>query len=145
MWDSLWSAPLFLLILISWYVVPPHNINPQLESQQAFTGGLGGRASAIFKISANAEGTLQTPNIRVFEIGLPGLDFPGILAVGPTFSINANAAAELSIVADMSVGATIDLSQFQFTFPASEGKSTADVKPKDSRESTSIHFVHFSL
>ena len=113
-------------------------------SQQAFTGGLSGNAEATFTVSANAQGTLTTPSLKVFEIGIPGLDFPGILSVGPSFSINAFAEADLDIVADLSLGASLDLSGMQFAFPASAGTSSADLKPKDSRESHSICPVHFS-
>ena len=86
---------------------------------------------------------MTTPSIKVFEIGIPGLDFPGILSVGPSFSINAFAEADLDIVADLSLGTSLDLSQMQFAFPAAAGTSNADIKPKDSRESHSICPVHF--
>jgi hypothetical protein len=87
-------------------------------------------------------GDFQTPNIKLFEVGLPGLNFPGILSVGPSFSINANVIANLDIVADLSVTASIALPEMQFTFPASEGRSSAKVNPKDARESHSIYPVH---
>jgi len=132
--------------LTNWYAGTLHEIPPRPDqSQQAFTGGLTGTAAATFNISVSAQGTITTPNVKILEIGLPGLDFPGILAIGPVFTINARAEADLDIVADLSLGASLDMSQMQFTFPASAGASSADIKPKDSRESRSIFPVHFSL
>ncbi len=110
---------------------------------QAFTGGLSGDVSATFNVNANAKGTFQTPDVKLFEVGLPGLSFPGIISVGPSFSINANANAELGVVADISVGASIALPEVQFTFPRTEGDSSAKVNPKDARASRSAYFVHF--
>ena len=91
------------------------------------------------------QGLLPESRPQLFEVGLPGLDFPGILSVGPTFSINANAVAELGITADLTVAASISLPELQFAFPASEGQSSADVNPKDARESPAVYPVHFSL
>jgi len=107
------------------------SVVPAKIDKLAFTGGISGDVSAIFNVNANAKGTFQTPNLKLFEVGIPGLDFPGILSVGPSFSINANANANLGIVADITIGASLALPQFQFTFPASEGKSSATVNSKD--------------
>jgi len=112
------------------FIVTGSLVPPSIE-KLAFTGGLSGDASDTFNINANAKGTFQTPDLKIFEIGLPGLNFPGIVSVGPSFSINANAQAELGVVADVSVTAAISLPAVQFTFPASEGESFADVNPKD--------------
>lgn len=111
----------------------------QSLSTQAFTGGLSGDVSATFNVNANAKGTFQTPDVTLFEVGLPGLSFPGIISVGPSFSINANANAELDVVADISVGASIALPEVQFTFPPTEGKSSAKVNPKDARAFHALH------
>jgi len=111
--------------------------------KQAFTGGLTGDVSATFNVAASAKGTFQTPDLPLFEVGIPGLNFPGIVSVGPSFSINANALAELGVTADISVTASLALPEVQFTFPPSEGESSAQVNPKDTRESPSVHSVHF--
>jgi hypothetical protein len=98
--------------------------------------------SATFNVDANAKGTFDTPDLKIFEVGLPGLDFPGILSVGPSFSVNARASADLGIVADISIGASISLPELQFTFPPSEGKSSAKVNPKDVREYQYIYYIY---
>jgi len=86
---------------------------------------------------------LQTPDVKLFEVDLPGLSFPGIVSVGPSFGINANAKAELGVVAHLSVGASFALPDVQSTFPPFEGDSSAKVDPKDARASYSRYSVHF--
>ncbi|RDB15048.1 hypothetical protein Hypma_005455 [Hypsizygus marmoreus] len=44
---------------------------------------------------AGLSGTLDSGKIKIFEIGVPGLDFPGVLTIGPTFEVNAQAIATL--------------------------------------------------
>ena len=51
--------------------------------------------------------------------------------------------AELGVVADISVTTSISLPEVQFTFPASEGKSFANVNPQDVRESPSLYSAHY--
>ncbi|KAF5381809.1 hypothetical protein D9615_005580 [Tricholomella constricta] len=74
---------------------------------------------------ATASGTLDSGKIKIFEVGVPGLDFPGILTLGPTFEVNAQATAQLDIQADMTVGLNYHVEKAQLIFPPNSKKAQA--------------------
>lgn len=70
-------------------------------------------------------------------MGIPGLDFPGILTIGPTFEINANAVASLDVLLDLSVGVVYNIEKAQFVFPPQEeeGEEKGSFTVGDTRQS----------
>ncbi|KAF9033940.1 hypothetical protein BDZ89DRAFT_1130813 [Hymenopellis radicata] len=68
-------------------------------------------------LKADVAGTLDTGKIRLYEVGIPGLSFPGILEIGPTFQINAQALAKLDVNLDLNVGIVYTISNASFVFP----------------------------
>ncbi|KAG6877409.1 hypothetical protein C0992_010015 [Termitomyces sp. T32_za158] len=77
------------------------------------SGDINGTAS----MKATASGTLDSGKLKIFEQGIPGLDFPGILTIGPTFEVDAQASASLNLQADTTVGLDYSLDNAQLTFP----------------------------
>ncbi|EJD01947.1 uncharacterized protein FOMMEDRAFT_20739 [Fomitiporia mediterranea MF3/22] len=83
-------------------------------------------------IDANIAGEVDTGKIPLFTVGLPGLDIPKILSLGPTFNIDAEAKATIDLDVAMSVDLAYGVSDLQLFFPPSDGKtSSAVVAPKD--------------
>lgn len=72
---------------------------------------------------ATASGALDSGKQKIFEVGVPGLDFPGILTVGPTFAVNAQATAQLDIKADLTVGLNYHVKKAQLIFPPNSQKA----------------------
>ncbi|KAJ7495528.1 hypothetical protein FB451DRAFT_1077168 [Mycena latifolia] len=68
-------------------------------------------------LTADLSGTLDSGSIKLFETGIPGLDFPGILSIGPTFEVNANAKATLDLNVDASIGINYHVDNAQLFFP----------------------------
>ncbi|KAF8896682.1 hypothetical protein BD779DRAFT_1668426 [Infundibulicybe gibba] len=71
---------------------------------------------------ADVSGTFDSGLITLFEVGIPGLDFPGILSIGPNFQINAEAAAVLDLNVDLNVGVNFHVSNAQMRFPPSSSQ-----------------------
>ncbi|KAM6495268.1 hypothetical protein JOM56_009891 [Amanita muscaria] len=84
--------------------------------------------SGTITLQADVETSiLDTGKIKIFEVGLPGLDFPGlnaprILSIGPTFQINAEAKASLDLAVGATVGIDYRLDQAQVVFPPRDGQ-----------------------
>ncbi|KAJ7585204.1 hypothetical protein C8J56DRAFT_788976 [Mycena floridula] len=66
---------------------------------------------------ADIAGTLDSGAIKIFEVGIPGLDFPGILSIGPTFTVSAQAKAALDLNVNLDVGLNYKIEQAQLVFP----------------------------
>ncbi|KAF7329620.1 hypothetical protein MKEN_00225000 [Mycena kentingensis (nom. inval.)] len=85
--------------------------------------------SLIASLTADLNGELElTADLSVRNPSSPfpkaeyitpiaGLDFPGILTIGPTFEVNANAQATLDLNVDMSVGINYKIENAQLVFP----------------------------
>lgn len=66
-----------------------------------------------FITSMNADldgnGVVDSGKIELYEVGIPGLDFPGVLTFGPSFRIDAQAKATLTTGVGMSTASVIML------------------------------------
>jgi len=99
------------------------------------------------------QGTLDSGKIKVFEIGIPGLDFPGygafivasgsivtliftgrILTIGPTFQINAQAKATLDLNVDLNVGLNYNVAKGRLVFPPRDKNNSGSFQVGDTRE-----------
>ncbi|EJD39488.1 hypothetical protein AURDEDRAFT_153822 [Auricularia subglabra TFB-10046 SS5] len=101
---------------------------PKIDKFQ-LTGTLTGSAGADFTIDAAATGTFDTGLIPLFQAGLPGLSFPGILELGPQFVLNAQLEAELGLQATIKAGASAQFDEVQLVFPPESGLSMAHAMP----------------
>jgi hypothetical protein len=55
----------------------------------------------------------------------PGLDFPGILTVGPSFTVSAQVVGDVDVVMDMTVGINFDVNNAQLAFPPDDSNKPA--------------------
>ncbi|EPS95680.1 hypothetical protein FOMPIDRAFT_1131914 [Fomitopsis schrenkii] len=90
--------------------------------------------------------TFTTGSIPLFQIGIPGLDIPGILSVGPTFQINAKATAVIPVGVSLDTDFEFNADNLELYFPPtsssssgdiSNGKNTATITPVGSPNVTS--------
>ncbi|KAG6856513.1 hypothetical protein H0H87_003601 [Tephrocybe sp. NHM501043] len=100
-------------------------IVPPKVSDFAVITSLTGDIDGAVTLKATASGTLDSGKLKIFEVGIPGLDFPGVLTLGPTFEVNAQATAGLDIQADMTVGLNYHLEKAQLIFPPDSKKAQA--------------------
>ncbi|KAJ7474893.1 hypothetical protein FB451DRAFT_277804 [Mycena latifolia] len=68
--------------------------------------GMDANLEGTLKLSGSASATLDSGKIDLLTVGIPGLDFPGILTIGPAFKV----AGELTGNLDVDVDLTVDLS-----------------------------------
>jgi hypothetical protein len=107
------------------------SIIPPSISQAAFTTALDGGVQAAFNISAVAQGTFNTGLLPLYSSGLAGLSIPGILDVGPTFSINAQGIGTISVCTDAIVTANYQFPGISMVYPQDQGASTGQASQGD--------------
>ncbi|PPQ93459.1 hypothetical protein CVT25_008563 [Psilocybe cyanescens] len=86
--------------------------------------GLTADLDGSIDMQATASGTLDSGKIKLFEVGIPGLDFPGVLTIGPSFVINGQATATLDLDVGLTVGISYTIDNAQLTFPPSSQQSS---------------------
>ncbi|KAJ7174894.1 hypothetical protein C8R46DRAFT_1347894 [Mycena filopes] len=80
--------------------------------------GISGSASGSVTLKADITGQIDSGKIPVVPaIGIPGLDFPGVITVGPSFGVDAEFTGELELEMDLTVGMNLQLNNAQLTFP----------------------------
>ncbi|KAF7312700.1 hypothetical protein MIND_00284700 [Mycena indigotica] len=78
---------------------------------------MNGKLGGTIDMTADISGTIDSGLIPVFEIGIPGLVFPKILEIGPTFKVNAEVSGTMDVTMDMNVGVALDLNNTRIVFP----------------------------
>ncbi|KAJ7333435.1 hypothetical protein DFH08DRAFT_306238 [Mycena albidolilacea] len=68
-------------------------------------------------LKAELSGKLDSGNKLLFEAGIPGLDFPGILTLGPSFQVNARGIATAELAADLTLGINYHVNGAKLSFP----------------------------
>jgi hypothetical protein len=102
-------------VLAAGTVVPPN------FSTFSLTAGLNGNIDGALTFAANIAGApIDTGKILLFTVGIPGLDIPGIISVGPTFNINARANVNIAADAKLKVGLNYDFKDVAFAFPPTD-------------------------
>jgi hypothetical protein len=82
---------------------------------------------------------LDTGVIQLFSVGIPGLDIPDILQIGPAFAIKGRANLDLSIEADMKIALAYSVNNAVFAFPPNKNlPSSGSPSPKDSPLALSV-------
>lgn len=113
------SVTLTIGYIISGKIFPP------AITRAAFTTALEGAAQAVFNVNTEAIGTFDTGLLTLYELGLPGLTIPGIISVGPSFAIQAQAQASLGVITQAKITAAYNLTNLQVVFPKDQGDSSA--------------------
>ncbi|TFK33758.1 hypothetical protein BDQ12DRAFT_614698 [Crucibulum laeve] len=91
----------------------------------AIVSTLSADLSGSIDMVADVSATLDSGKILLFEVGVPGLDFPGVLTIGPSFQINAEAKATLDLAVDLNVGVDYHIENAQLVFPPRSGDKTS--------------------
>ncbi|KAJ7438102.1 hypothetical protein B0H11DRAFT_594503 [Mycena galericulata] len=81
--------------------------------------GLDADLEGTLTISSSASATVDSGTIDLFTVGIPGLDFPGILSIGPQFKIQADVSATLDIDLDLTVDLSYCISDAKLFYPPS--------------------------
>ncbi|KJA17632.1 hypothetical protein HYPSUDRAFT_205982 [Hypholoma sublateritium FD-334 SS-4] len=92
-------------------------IIPPVISSFAVITGLNANINGTLSLTADASGSIDTGRVQLFEVGVPGLDFPGILTIGPTFEIDGQATATLDANVGLTVGIAYSINNAQLVFP----------------------------
>ncbi|KAI0638754.1 hypothetical protein C8Q77DRAFT_1151788 [Trametes polyzona] len=106
-------------------------IPPKLDEFGLFVG-LDATITGTLGLGATLTGSISSGKIPIFETGIPGLDFPKILSVGPTFSVNVEATASLDANVDMDVDLSYDVKGMQLFFPPGSNSQAGKFTPGDS-------------
>ncbi|KAJ7087908.1 hypothetical protein B0H15DRAFT_736963, partial [Mycena belliarum] len=103
------------------------------------TGTMQLKGTATVSLLNLLQGRIDTGLVDVFSAGIPGLDFPGILTIGPTFKIQAQATASLDVNVDATVVLAYRIDNAKLFFPRSDSlKSGGNFNPADSPLSLSV-------
>ncbi|KAI1787640.1 hypothetical protein LXA43DRAFT_1064188 [Ganoderma leucocontextum] len=92
----------------------------------------------MLDIGVNLTGTVTTPDLTLFEIGIPSLYYPKILSIGPTFSVIARADATLEADMDFQAGIAYKISNAHLVFPDGDKQSNGTFTPGDSALQLSV-------
>ncbi|KAJ7075240.1 hypothetical protein B0H15DRAFT_956646 [Mycena belliarum] len=79
--------------------------------------GMTAKVEGKMTVAASIIGRLDSGQILLFEAGVPGFDFPGIMSIGPSFQINAQMVGDVSLPLKMVVGLNFDIKDAQLSFP----------------------------
>ncbi|KAJ7067343.1 hypothetical protein C8F01DRAFT_958388, partial [Mycena amicta] len=98
-------------------VVALGTVVPPKMTKFSVTAVMNGQVGGTIDMTADISGSLDSGRIPLINIGIPGLDFPGILTVGPSFTVDAEISGQVDITMDMTVGVNMDLSNATIAFP----------------------------
>ncbi|KAF9269765.1 hypothetical protein L218DRAFT_969553 [Marasmius fiardii PR-910] len=106
-------------------------VPPKFSEFGVFTG-LNADLQGTLSLEGSASGTVDSGKIPLFEVGIPGLDFPGILTLGPSFQILGQAKATLDVDATVDVTLAYHVEDAKLFFPPLDEKSGGQFQPADS-------------
>ncbi|KAF9451431.1 hypothetical protein P691DRAFT_773101 [Macrolepiota fuliginosa MF-IS2] len=114
-------------------------VPPDLTEFGMFTA-LNADLNGQFTLVASASGTADTGIKTLYSVGLPGLDWPGILTLGPTFKINGQALATVDVDVNLNVDLAYTLTNAKLFFPKSSTLSSGvGVSPGSSALALSVN------
>ncbi|KAJ7114995.1 hypothetical protein C8R44DRAFT_984288 [Mycena epipterygia] len=79
--------------------------------------GMTATVGRTMAMTADTTGHISSVKIPLINLGIPGLDFPGILTVGPSFTVSAQVVRDVDVTMDMTVGVNFDVNNAQLIFP----------------------------
>ncbi|KAF7292375.1 hypothetical protein HMN09_01221600 [Mycena chlorophos] len=100
-------------------VVPPNLSSFSLVA--GVTANIGGTVT----MTAGLSGNINSGTITVLKQPVVGLNFPGVLTVGPVFQVTASMAGTVQIPMNMNMGINFVVNKAQLAFPASAGGKPA--------------------
>ncbi|KAJ3528236.1 hypothetical protein NM688_g8023 [Phlebia brevispora] len=103
-------------------------VPPKLD-QIALFANFNATLDGILNLNATAQATFSTGKIQVFTVGLPGLDFPGIFTLGPSFNVDLEGIATIDTDVDMTVGLAYNINNGRLVFPPDQGSSSGSFVP----------------
>ncbi|KAJ7042175.1 hypothetical protein C8F04DRAFT_96447 [Mycena alexandri] len=113
-------------------------IPPKLSEFGVFAG-LDASMSGTMTLKGSATGSIDSGVVNVFQTGIPGLDFPGILTIGPTFSIGVQGTGNLDVQADATMVLAYNIKGAKLFFPHSDTQTSGgNFSPGDSPLSLSV-------
>ncbi|KAF5356431.1 hypothetical protein D9758_009519 [Tetrapyrgos nigripes] len=107
-------------------LVASGSIFPPDVKEFALTTDFSAKLNGTLNLQGGLATSFDSPTLTLFEIGIPGLDFPGLFSIGPNFQINAQATADLSIGADLTVGLNYEIKNGHLVFPPSGSDNSSD-------------------
>ncbi|KAG6907149.1 hypothetical protein DXG01_010326 [Tephrocybe rancida] len=96
-----------------WDIVPPK------LTEFGMFAGLDATLDARLEMKGNVAAKADSGRITFFEVGIPGLDFPGALTLGPSFKILGQTTATLDVDVDMVVDLSYSVNDAKLFFPPS--------------------------
>ncbi|KAF7368686.1 hypothetical protein MVEN_00193100 [Mycena venus] len=78
---------------------------------------LNGNVQGTLSLTADVAGSVDSGKIQLVSLGIPGLDIPGIFSLGPTFTVDAQATANLDVNLDVETQINLDINNAQLSFP----------------------------
>ncbi|KAJ8486964.1 hypothetical protein ONZ51_g4473 [Trametes cubensis] len=112
---------------VSYGVTAVGSIIPPRLDEFGFFVGLDATVATILAVDASLTGSLSSGSIPLVSVGLPGLSFPGILDIGPTFDVNAIATASLDTYLNLSASLAYDIQGMQITFMSGSHSQTGNI------------------
>ncbi|KAF9474084.1 hypothetical protein BDN70DRAFT_997286 [Pholiota conissans] len=92
-------------------------IIPPVVNDFAVIAGLNADLGGTLHVLATASGSFDTGRKQLLQVGIPGLDFPGILTIGPSFIVEAQATGSLNANVEVTVGIDYQIQNAQLVFP----------------------------
>ncbi|KAJ6483572.1 hypothetical protein C8R47DRAFT_981428, partial [Mycena vitilis] len=95
---------------------------------------LKGSAAYAWLLICVTQATLDSGKVDLFTLGIPGLDFPGILTIGPSFKVQGEVSGNVDIDLDLTVDLSYCISGAKLFYPPSaynsnSGKFTPNNSP----------------
>ncbi|KDQ51373.1 hypothetical protein JAAARDRAFT_41224 [Jaapia argillacea MUCL 33604] len=127
------NASIVYGVVVTGTLVPPQ------ISDFGLYANLNGDINGVLNVKASATGTIDSGVKTLFEVGIPGLDFPGIFTLGPSFLINAQATATVELDVDLAVGLAYSVTNGKLFFPPANGHTSGGIfTPQDSQLQLSV-------
>lgn len=105
--------------VISIGVATAGTIVPPNLSEFGLFVGMEATLDGTLSLAGSASGTADSGLIDLFSVGIPGLDFPGVLTIGPTFKIQGRATASLNLALNTTVDLSYTIQNAKLFFPSS--------------------------
>ncbi|KAF5370996.1 hypothetical protein D9615_010020 [Tricholomella constricta] len=93
-------------------------VPPKLTDFGLFAG-MDASLEGTLNLKGNVAAKADSGQLTFFQAGIPGLDFPGVLTIGPTFKILGQATATLDVDVDMEVDLSYTVNGAKLFFPPS--------------------------
>ncbi|KII83888.1 hypothetical protein PLICRDRAFT_430448 [Plicaturopsis crispa FD-325 SS-3] len=101
-------------------IVASGSLIPPKISHFALFAGLTADIKGSLRVNVSAGGTLASKRIPLFTQALGGIDIPGIITLGPTFTVTVGTAASLDVDLDFEVDLAYKVDNAQMFFPPSD-------------------------